>query len=223
MSLIRKIELGVGGFLPRLMPQATAAKSATPGADLAADDWLTAAERTLTMLNGAPGVRIIGAIGDHDESGSGSFARALAGCHRMLDQRVLFVDGRQQVGTRASDRTASVPIRSGGAYAELDLKEADPTITQDRAAFKKACVGLLNSFDRIVISLPTLPLDLATSSHQGRVLGATCDAIFLVCLSRVARHADLSARMQLAALQGFRMAGVVLNDKDLRFGGILSR
>lgn len=207
--------------------QADASRAAPPLRD--DGKWLIAAEKTLGFLR-EKRPRIIGIAGDRPGAGASSFARALAKAYKLLGRRVLYVDasrkshaGRSEAGraaepARALDLIANVGVSDG--LPHVDLRDGE-LARGDAKAFRTACEAALESFDIVVVDLQPIAENLAAMDAGARATGSACDAILLVCLTEGATESELEMRLQVARLQDFKIAGIVLNDRGVRFGGLM--
>ena len=191
--------------------------------------WLLAAEKALGFLQETK-PRIIGIAGDRAGAGCSSFARALAKAYKLLGKRVLYVDasrktqasrgeaGRAAEFVRPLDLLANIGVNEG--LQCVDMRDTE-LARMDAKAFRTACEAALQSFDILVVDLQPIAESLAAMDPGARATGPACDAVLLVCLTERATEAELEMRLQVSRLQDFKLAGIVLNDWGVRFGGLM--
>lgn len=205
-------------------PEATDAalsKSAARAPDAGA--WLANAEKVLGYLIEGGDPRIIGIAGDRSDAGSADLAGALARAYRLLGRKVILVDASRKDASPGEENQvapstpASLDLLAHVAVADglhmVELRERDLQHV-DAEGFRRAC-DAVKLFDNIIVNLQSLMPSITETSAAARVTGSACDAVVLVCLTAKATEPDLVSRIQACKLFGFKIAGLVLNDKDV--------
>ncbi len=191
--------------------------------------WFASAEKILGFLVSSGNPRIIGITGDERGAGCSNLVRTLAQAYQLLGKRVLFIDASAGELGVAAPATAQKPPRTFNILSDVGIAEGMHRVCLragdldgvDAESFRRSCNEAV-TFDHIIMDLQPLAASIAETDSGARVSSAACDAILLVCLTARAQEPNLQMRLHAARLQNFKIAGLVLNDKGVGWGRLMT-
>jgi Mrp family chromosome partitioning ATPase len=157
--------------------------------------------------------RIIGVAGVERDSGASLVAEALA--RRCVAGRLstLLIDatGEQAV----SDSPAPTPRRDAAGFDRLALKPSGEELLpmRDIARLRHMLQQDLGSYDAVILDLPAAR-ETGASALPATIIGKSCDAVFLVCLTGAVTRLLLEEAVAGLRAVDAPLAGLIVNRRE---------